>query len=67
MSVPSSMTALAADRDTCVECGLVRASDEDEAYCPWCGSRVPEPFELLAWAEARAAEEAGAARVRKVA
>jgi len=60
MSDPRSPSGGA--RDVCVECGLIGASDEDEAYCPWCGSRDPEPFELLAWAELRAVEEARAER-----
>ena len=57
-------------REACVECGVIAASDEDDAYCPWCGSRVPEPFELLAWAELRAVEDAVSAspsRRRRVA
>jgi hypothetical protein len=64
---PIDLTRRAAGRDACVECGLVLASDDDDAYCQWCGSRVPEPFEFLAWAEARAAEEACASPGRRVA
>jgi len=50
-------TVVAKTRAACVECGLIGTCDDEDAYCPWCGSRVPEPFELLAWAELRADEE----------
>jgi hypothetical protein len=51
-------TLAASEWEVCVECGLIPATDEHDAFCPWCGNRVPEPYEILAWGELRAAEEA---------
>ena len=48
------------DRDgpmTCPECMIpFDEEDPDDAHCPWCGARMPEPLQELVWAEMRAME-----------
>ena len=32
--------------------------EPDDAHCPWCGARFPEPLQALTWAELEAIEQA---------
>ena len=49
------------DRASCPECWIPFDDDADsidDALCPWCGARRPEPLQELVWAEFRAVEAA---------
>lgn len=43
----------------CAECMIPLDEHEpDDAHCPWCGARFPEPLQALTWAELEAIEQA---------
>jgi hypothetical protein len=42
---------------TCPECSIpYDEPDADDATCPWCGARRPDPLQAVVWAELRAME-----------
>jgi len=45
------------DATTCPECSIpYDETDAEDATCPWCGARRPDPLQALVWAELRAME-----------
>ena len=44
---------------TCPECLIpLDEVEPDDAHCPWCGARLPEPLQALTWAQLEALEQA---------